>query len=443
MVLVALAIITRAGAVLVLQSHHVPRSTFEHGEVAANLLAGNGFSVKFLGAEGPTSQQAPLYPLIVTAAYALGGVGTPRALLLLEIGQAIMGGALVVVVIALAGLVVPERPVVSWAAGAIVALHPTLVYAATHVQVASLATVLLVATLLFAWKARAHTRARDAWVCGLFLGLTALTDPILALVAPGVAWIIGPTRPRMLGIVALCSLFTVAPWIARNYRVHHELVLIKSTFGYAFWQGNCALSEGTDKVVRSSVDRLLERGPDSLRQWNETLWAARHEAGYIDDIALTAADYQYMALMSEPERSRWLMRRALADLRAEPSRYPRLCLRRLRYFVFWDETNPKTRSLVYRTSQLLLTASALLGWTFMGPSLRKRWGPTALTVAIVALFHALTIVSARFHVPIEPLLALWAASGLAGLTPGAKRQSSSGLRSIRTTTMQERALARS
>ena len=85
--IIALAIAVRVAAVLVLRSHEVPRSTYEHGEIAANLLAGRGFSIRFLGADGPTSQQAPIYPLVVAAAYAIGGVGTPRALLILEMGQ--------------------------------------------------------------------------------------------------------------------------------------------------------------------------------------------------------------------------------------------------------------------------------------------------------------------------------------------------------------------
>src|SRR3954463_6268744 len=93
--LIALAVFAREGAVLVLRSHEIRRSTYEHGEIAANLLAGRGFSVRFLGADGLTSQQAPLYPLLVAGAYALGGVGTPRALLILETGQAALGGLLV------------------------------------------------------------------------------------------------------------------------------------------------------------------------------------------------------------------------------------------------------------------------------------------------------------------------------------------------------------
>src|SRR5262249_613338 len=152
-VLVLLAIAARTAAVLVLQSHRIPRSTYEHGEIAANLLAGRGFSVHFLGADGPTSQQAPVYPCIVAAAYALGGVGTANALLLLELGQAVLGGVLVAAVMALAREVVPGRERVALATGLITALHPTLVYTATHVQVALLATTLLVATLLWAYRA--------------------------------------------------------------------------------------------------------------------------------------------------------------------------------------------------------------------------------------------------------------------------------------------------
>ena len=78
--IIVLAIAVRVAAVLVLRNHEVGRSTYEHGEIAANLLAGRGFSMRFLGADGPTSQQAPVYPILVAAAYAIGGVGTPRGL---------------------------------------------------------------------------------------------------------------------------------------------------------------------------------------------------------------------------------------------------------------------------------------------------------------------------------------------------------------------------
>jgi len=417
--LIALAILVRGAAVLALQSHHIPRSTYEHGEIAANLLAGRGFSVRFLGADGPTSQQAPLYPFLLAGAYKLGGVGTPRSLLILELGQALLGGALVLASMSLAREVAPRRPAIARLTGLIVALHPTLVYTVTHVQVALLAATLLTLALALAFRAGRTGRSRDAVACGGTLAALALTDPILVLVAPAVAWAISREQGwrkaiRPLGIITVTMILGVTPWIIRNARVHGELVLVKSTFGYAFWQGNCALSEGTDKVVRPSVERVLLESKGGLKGINESLWKARHEAGYLDDIALTRADYQQLSQVSEPERSRILFRRALEDLRRDPGRYVHLCLRRLRYFVFFDETNPKTRSLIYRVSHLGLTIMAAFGLVVMGPELRRRLGPTFLTVGLITLFHSLTIVSARFHIPLEPILAVWGAAGLGG-----------------------------
>lgn len=421
--LISIAISVRAAAVLVLQSHTVPRSTYEHGEIAANLLAGSGFAVRFLGADGPTSQQAPIYPAIVAAAYAVGGVDSPRALLILQLGQALFGGLLVAGVLLMCREVAPGRQRLAWFAGLLAALHPTLVYAATHVQVALLAATLLTWTLAWAYRTGRTRRISDAAFVGALLCITLLTDPILGLAAVGVAFAIGRggrricafESARLIAIVAVTALLGLIPWTLRNYLVHGEFVAVKSSFGYAFWQGNCALSEGTDKVVRPSVDRALDRVGSStdLQAMNAALWAARHEAGYLDDIALTKDDYHMLGAVSEPERSRILFRRALADLRANPSRYPRLCLRRLRYFILYDETNPKTRSIVYRASHLGLTMLALLGLILARGDIRRRLVPTLVTAALIAMFHSLTIVSARFHVPIEPLMAVWAAAGLA------------------------------
>ena len=431
-VLIVVAVLARAAAVVGLQSHTVPNSTYEHGAIAANLLAGRGFAVKFLGADGPTSQQAPVYPLVVAAAYAFGGVETPRALLILELGQAVLGGLLVAGVLMLAHEVAPGRVWVARSAGLIAALHPTLVYAATHVQVALLAATVLTLTLSYGYRTVRTGRIRDAVATGLFLSLLILTDPILGVSAIGIGMaVVGLPHERkrdrliLMAVIGLTAFAGLVPWTVRNLRIHGELVAVKSTFGYAFWQGNCALSMGTDKVVRPSVERAIA-GAASARDpkaWNAALWRARHEAGYLDDVALTADDYRRLAAVSEPERSRILFRRALADLAAEPGRYPRLCLRRLRYFILFDETNPKTRNAVYRASHLGLTALAVLGLLLAKAETRRRLAPTLVTAALITAFHALTIVSARFHIPIEPLMAVWAGCGLTrfGAAPSASQ----------------------
>jgi hypothetical protein len=158
-----------------------------------------------------------------------------------------------------------------------------------------------------------------------------------------------------------------------------------------------------------------------LKGLNRAIWEARHEAGYIDDIALSKDDIHRLGAVSEPQRSRILFNRAVDDLKLDPARYARLCLRRLRYFLLFDETNPKSRVLVYRLAHLGLSIAAVMGLWFAGPALRRRLAPTIVIVFVIALFHSLTIVSARFHIPIEPLLAIWAAAGLSGLIKTAVR----------------------
>src|SRR5262249_41763647 len=163
---ILLAIAVRVAAVFVLRSHDIARSTYEHGEIAANLLAGRGVTMRFLGAEGPTSQQAPVYPVLVAAPDAGGRVGTPPALLFVEFGQWVVGGFLVWGVLRLVRLVAPGHCGLARLAGLVVALHPTLVYAATHVQAATLGTTLLVWALAFGYQAGATGRRRDALIAG-------------------------------------------------------------------------------------------------------------------------------------------------------------------------------------------------------------------------------------------------------------------------------------
>ena len=198
----------------------------------------------------------------------------------------------------------------------IAAVHPTLIYAATHVQVAGLGATLLVWTLAWAYRTGASGRPGHAAITGGFLALLVLSDPILSLAMIGVAWALwqgcrgeagGWRRFATLTLLTMgVGLLGVSPWLVRNYRLHGEFVAIKSTFGYAFWQGNCDLSEGTDKVRRASVEGALRDGPNTLNLsgLNRALWVARHEAGYIDDIALTRADKTRLGLRSRSPSGR-------------------------------------------------------------------------------------------------------------------------------------------
>jgi hypothetical protein len=458
--LAAIALALRVALVLAVSTEHRAPLTYEHGEIAQNLLAGRGFTVRFLGQDGPTSQQAPLYPLMLAGAFWIFGAGTPEAILAMQLVQCVAGTALVLCVAWLARMVAPQRPLVGWLAGWGAALYPPHVYMPTHIQVVTWSALVL--TLITAVVLSTHRRptARRAVLAGLLGGLLLLLDPILVLAFPFLVLCHSPfrvarshraprdenraERQRNLDSVpalaafphaehedyvslprsafapvfmALVTLATIAPCLARNWMVHGEFVFIKSTFGYAFWQGNNPASWGTDKVPKASAEQLRQQHDGTLAAIDRALWEARHETVYIDDLLLKPSGYREFAGLSEPQRSRLLGRRAWDFIRANPGRYAQLCLARLRYFLLFDETNPKAAHPAYRIATLAWLALAAAGLIvcWRKAQFGDLWahGTLLAIFAVVTLFHTLTIASARFRIPLEPLSFVWCAAAVA------------------------------
>lgn len=396
--------------------------TYEHGEIAENLLAGRGFSVRLLGTWGPTSQQAPLVPFMLAWCYWLLGIGTSAAILLFLAIQCAQGGLLAVGTRRLAARVGLDARF-AMLAGLCSAFFPPLVYSASHVQVASTACLLLVWLMEAIMQLREEPRPRNAIKPAVLMALAVLTDPILVLsgVAATFCWIIFDRPATRIEIkklmvawllLVMISLLLISPWLVRGYRVHGRTVFIKSTFGYAFWQGNNSLSVGTDKVMRESVELKLGMNSNSLTEFNNKLWDARHLAGCVDDIALTDIEKQELGELPELERSELLYQRALVELTQQPGRYLQLCLRRLRFFLWIDESNPKTASLLYQVPQKILMIAFGVSLIILPTQIRCRLLPGILAFVLTIIFHSLTITAPRFVLPWEPLMFVSIAGGL-------------------------------
>lgn len=405
-VLFVAALVLRLAAVFMLHGIHPDGPvTYEHGAIAKNLLAGRGFSIEFLGTFGPTSQQAPLYPFALAGVYALFGGETPEALLTVQVLQAIAGSLVCVLVARLAWLVLPDRPAVGWLAGATAVVFPTHLYAVTHIQVVIWA-MLLVTWLWLEALQREPDRQRPL-LLGVIAGLCLLVDPILAVMLP----IVGVFQLKHWGfrkalVTASVAAMLIAPWIIRNQIVHGEFVFIKDTFGYAFWQGNNAVSWGTDKIPKASAEALRLDHDGTLAGQHQALWNARHETLYIDDVLLKPTGYVEFAGLSEPDRARLLGKRAWAYIGENPLCYAMLCVNRCVYFFGCDETNPKARHPLYQLTTYTWLGLVVIGLALSWPD-RDRFWPLYAALAALALFHTLTIVSARFRMPVEPMSFVW------------------------------------
>jgi len=471
-----LALLVRVAAVTFVGSFLIERTTYEHGEIARNLVLGRGFRVAWFGVEGPTSTQAPIYPHLLAFWYWLLGIDSPLALLAMQLMQSLLGALTAPLTVLLAAELLGSQWVATgashtcvcaelrspssskrllrhdagsgpdaararaagrlplaalpWLAGFGVALYPTLIYAVTQIQVAWLAALLTVLTL---WLAAGAARRRSpalAALSGLSGGLLVLTDPILSLVVFAAvallafwspAWLAASHDPvqtagrcrrgiALAGVGFATCVIAVAPWLARNWLVHGRFVPVKSTFGYAFWQGNHPRSWGTDKIP---LTMRAAKGKGAAVGWlhslEQALWQQRLiDTMYIDDAVLSAERRAELAKLSEPDRSRRLLLEAIGYVRENPARYVQLCLRRLSYFLWYDPTNPKSRLLLFRLVHGGLTLLSLAGLWLSRRLWRQLW-PTYLAFALVTLFHTLTIVSVRFHIPLEPIAIVWAA----------------------------------
>ncbi len=450
-VLALLALSLRLGVVVALWSDHAAPVSYEHGRIAENLLSGQGFSIEFLGApSGPTSQQAPFYPFFLAGVYACLGVESTASILAVQLIQCLAGTALVLAVAWLAWSLVPESPATGWLAGIGAAVYPTHLYMVTHLQVALWAALGLTLLLAVVAAPRFRSTWRGAILAGILAGLLLLIEPILALALPicALAFLLSdwsrakrhlrrlelqphPSPPprcagegTLLGRLALSfarvaamaavAAIVVAPWVARNWHVHGRFVFVKSTFGYAFWQGNNPSSWGTDKIPKPSAEALRLDHDGSLAGINRAMWQARHETVYIDDVLLRPNGYRELAGLSETERCHVLGRKAVEFIRENPGRYGLLCLNRLGYFLLFDETNPKAANRLYRLTTVVWIVLAMVGFAVTLPQWRRLW-PTYAVFAVVTLFHVLVITSVRFRIPIEPLSFVWAAGALAPL----------------------------
>lgn len=428
--LVVAALLLRIAAVLILAPAEGRPSTYEHGVIAENILAGRGFSVTYLGTDGPTSQQAPWVPAVLALCYSIFGAGSREGIVAYQLLQCLIGAATVVAAVRLSWALFPEKRGIGWAVGWAAALYPPHIYMATHVQASPWGA--LGVTLLFLLVAEAGRKStpQRLLAIGLVGGWLLLIDPILALTIPPALLSLlislyrheprttnhGPrthaalTAALRVAAVGACMFVVTVPWIVRNYRIHGEFVFIKSSFGYALWQGNNALSHGTDKIPKPTAETIAAAHDGSLRGRNQALWEARHETLYIDDVLLKPNGYQEFAGLSEPARSRLLGDRAYDWIRTNPTQYARLCLQRLQYFLLIDRTNPKASNGLYQASSIIWFALASMGLF----AARKRWSqlwPLVGAFGSVALFHTLTITSARFRIPVEPLSLVWAVAG--------------------------------
>jgi hypothetical protein len=379
----------------------LPASAYEHGSIARYLVDGEGFVFHFYGTPGqrvPTSQQAPLMATLLAGSYLLCGTESLAAFWLALAVQCAAGAwGVVHLVRATHGMF--DSKTIAGIAGVMASLGPAWVIASCHVQAVTW-NLLAVAMMLdgaVTLSRRSHRSIGMVLLAGGNL-LAWHVDPIVA--AAGLVLIVYVARHAPFSDVACCCLVValgVAPWTIRNTLVHGRMTFIKDSFWYVFWQGNTAASHGTDKLL-----------PTEHAQGSSTrgLTSGRHS---VDETMPEDLRARLPTLASEIERMDAFGQVIRSELARRPLQYFEKLALRLRQWLWFDETNLRSDSLVYRFSYVGLCGLAMAGWLTRPRSCPD--GPIWILLGVMTLFAVLIITSARFRIPAEFLLIPWAAWG--------------------------------
>jgi hypothetical protein len=360
----------------------VSPQTWEPGEIASHLIAGEGYSMhSFSGTVQPSANQEPVYPLIL--AFFLGWVPRPYVLLMVFQVGFWLAASLVLARLSHRLVGAPEK-----ATALVVALWPPMMVYVLMVHPLWLRTVIMIFVLAAVVAYRDAPGWGRAVVLGVVFGLAALiraTFLILPfLILP---WILPPGMRRERKVVTQMAVALVlaalvhSPWLIRNRIVLDAWVPGTTTAGYIALMGNRPGAVGSlDSDARNRT----------YAEFPSTFWR-----------------------QPEPVRDAELKRRVLSFWKEHPVGAIALYVKKLLYLWTWRPgvggLYPRAWTFLYYALWGITLPAVLVGWWL------ARRNPEAEAPGLFlwiwtsySLVYAFFAVNMRYRFETEPLLVPYA-----------------------------------
>jgi 4-amino-4-deoxy-L-arabinose transferase-like glycosyltransferase len=400
-----LAFGARLAFVLTLEERLFWPDEMDFNAIAVGLLRGDGY-------QSDSFRANPVLPFFLTLIYKLFGYGyvAPR------IVQSVLGALTACIVFALAKSLFSRHVALLAALG--VALYPSLIYVSGFFYVSSLETFLLALSVYLLFLSSKNDSFLFLLLSGFVIGIAALCRPAsLALLPFAVCFLLlaftGSTLRKVMFALSLFSIvgLTIVPWTLRNYSVYKRVIPVSTGSGLFLWRGNNELARGDsdDRYLDPGagsvwMSRLKELPPDQRESVLQAYAKVRHDLEGLDpasyDRYLLRLGLAYMA--NHPFRSIELfiykvgtLYTAFTPLRAENKEI----INSQKAFLF---------SLLFYPTLFLAAFGALYGireW-------RKYFLIYSPIIALILGYGVLTT-AARFRVPIEPYIIIFASYGAA------------------------------
>jgi 4-amino-4-deoxy-L-arabinose transferase-like glycosyltransferase len=406
--LLALGLVLRVAVLSQTETLGTPIVDEQHyTRIAGSLLSGDGFG---WGPGRPTSIRPPAYPAFVAAVWAVAGEGNLQAVRLAQMG---LSAATAWLVFLVGRDAFTSR--VGSAAAAVVWLYPSFIFFNVTILTETLYTFLLVLFVLLTIRLVKRPAAPLAVGVGLALGFACLTRsslwPLPLVLCPLLVIAVEAPVARRVAMAALVFVgyaIVIAPWATRNTRLQGVVTIVDTMGGLNLRMGN------------------YEHTPED-RMWDAV--AVEGERGWAYALRLEHPGES----LTEGQKDKWARRKAIEYIVANPGTTLRRSL--IRFGDFWGLEReyaagiatgifdpPRWFAMLSSLAVVLAYAAvavAGIGGIWLAPA--PGWTVNvALLLPAVAIMgtHTLVFGHSRYHAPLIPFLALYAASLL---TSGALR----------------------
>jgi 4-amino-4-deoxy-L-arabinose transferase-like glycosyltransferase len=218
--------------------------TWEQGNMARALVAGQGFGSPFDSHMQPSAVMPPIYPLIVAGFFLLFGVHTSQSIFAIHAFDCLINSLACIPIFLLARRSFGER--VAWWAAWAWAFSPYGIYFSAAWAWSTHLLMLCLCWLLYLAQDLECSPRLKLWAgFGLLAGFAGLTEPSILTVVPFVmmlaAWRLARAGQSWLlpGTVASLVIAAVlSPWLIRDAVVFHRFIPMRDSMGLELWMGN-------------------------------------------------------------------------------------------------------------------------------------------------------------------------------------------------------------
>lgn len=369
--------------------------------IADNIAGGYGFG---WGPNDLTSIRPPLFPGLVSVVWRVFGVHNFQAVRLLNVVLATMTS---LVVFALGRRTFNGR--VGWLAAVATWLYPSLVFFNFTVLTETLFTLLLMVFLLSAVALVQTPRPGNAIMCGVALGLAALTRsvlwPVPLIFCPLLIVLLRIRWRQRLGLSALVLAgyaLVITPWAVRNTRLQEVVTIVDTMGGINLRMGNYEYTPD---------DRMW----DAVAQTGQRSWVYGFSS---ENPGLRG---------TEGQKDKWAQRKALDYMKTHPA----TTLRRaaIKFGDFWGLEREflagVTSGLFQPPRWVQISGSLIIVLAYVAVALTGAAGAWLgqatdwrlnvvlfLPVVVLTGAHTLVFGHSRYHLPLIPILLLYSARWL-------------------------------